>query len=416
MLCIKCGASLPEGANFCHMCGKKQIPQKRKPLKRPNGSGTVYKLSGHRKRPWVATKNRVIIGYYEKKTDALQALERLSGVSLSDRFNMTFAEVYAQWSPEHFKTIGPKGVETYENSFQIFSSLHDTKFRDLRTSDFQEFFFSHWKKSHATLSKYKQLLTQMYSFAIREEIATTNFAKFISLPDQVKKEKEIFSQADIEKLKKEGSDASKIILMLIGTGMRIGELFSLPLSGYHQTYVIGGSKTDAGRNRIIPIRPEARDYFAHFAAIATGPLLLSGYSGQRVADNFRNREYYPLLKKLKIKKSPLIPPGTPMPPGLSKRAYLPKCFKQSWAIPTTPQRLIFTTILTQNPSFMQWILLRLLTSYYQIQKIKTTKNPATIEVAGFLLEHRNTIDATAFAHSQASCRLYFYSIGDRSSL
>ena len=43
-----------------------------------------------------------------------------------------------------------------------------------------------------------------------------------------------------------------------------------------------------------------------------------------VADNFRNREYYPLLEKLKIKKSPLIPPGTPMPPGLSKRAYLPK--------------------------------------------------------------------------------------------
>lgn len=178
MLCIKCGASLPEGANFCHMCGKKQTPQKRKPLKRPNGSGTVYKLSGHRKRPWVAAKNKVIIGYYEKKTDA-------------------------------------------------------------------------------------------------------------------------------------------------------------------------------GRNRIIPIRPEARDYFAHFAAIATGPLLLSGYSGQRVADNFRNREYYPLLKKLKIKKNPLIPPGTPMPPGLSKRAYLPKCFKQSWAIPTTPQRLVFTTILTQNPSFMQ---------------------------------------------------------------
>lgn len=163
-----------------------------------------------------------------------------------------------------------------------------------------------------------QLLTQMYSFAIREEIATTNFAKFIPLPDQVKKEKEIFSQADIEKLKKEGSDAAKIILMLIGTGMRIGELFSLPLSGYHQTYVIGGSKTDAGRNRIIPIRPEARDYFAHFAAIATGPLLLSGYSGQRVADNFRNREYYPLLKKLKIKKIPSFHPAHLCHPGYQR--------------------------------------------------------------------------------------------------
>ena len=32
------------------------------------------------------------------------------------------------------------------------------------------------------------------------------------------------------------------------------------------------------------------------------------------------------------------------------------------------------------------------------------------------VEHRNTIDATAFARSQASSLLFFYSIGDRSSL
>ena len=28
MLCIKCGASLPEGANFCHMCGKSKSNKK----------------------------------------------------------------------------------------------------------------------------------------------------------------------------------------------------------------------------------------------------------------------------------------------------------------------------------------------------------------------------------------------------
>ena len=54
------------------MCGKKQVPEKRKALKRANGTGTVYKLSGRRSRPWVAAKNRVIIGYYPKKTDALE--------------------------------------------------------------------------------------------------------------------------------------------------------------------------------------------------------------------------------------------------------------------------------------------------------------------------------------------------------
>lgn len=50
--------------------------------------------------------------------------------------------------------------------------------------------------------------------------------------------------------------------------------------------------------------------------------------------------------------------------------------------------------------------------------LKITKSPRKIILGDFvlMLEHRNTIDATAFAHSQASCRLYFYSIGDRSSL
>lgn len=88
--------------------------------------------------------------------------------------------------------------------------------------------------------------------------------------------------------------------MLIYTGMRIGELFLLPLADYHGTYVVGGEKTEAGRNRIIPIRPEGRRCFAYFAQQADGPLLLSGYTGQHRPENYRKRDYYPLLKKLGI--------------------------------------------------------------------------------------------------------------------
>ena len=84
--------------------------------------------------------------------------------------------------------------------------------------------------------------------------------------------------------------------------MRIGELFSLPLKAYHESYVIGGEKTEAGKNRIIPIRPEGQEYFAYFAKKANGSLLISGYEGQKVPANFRRREYYPLLEKLKIER------------------------------------------------------------------------------------------------------------------
>lgn len=302
MECAKCKATLPNGALYCPMCGKKQISEKRKALKRANRTGTVYKLQGRRKRPWVAAKNKVIIGYYERKTDALEALEHLSGKDLSERYNMTFSEVFQGWREEHYKTITKSGIASYNIAFKVFAPLHNRKFRDLRTADFQAEIDKHIGKSYSTLSKHKQLITQMYQWAIREEICTTNFAKFVQLPENKKKEKEIFSDEEIKKLEEDGSEAARIVLMLLATGMRIGELFSLPLKDYHGTYVVGGSKTEAGRNRIIPIRPEGRAHFEYFSRQADGSLLLSGYTGQKVYTNYRKRDYYPLLDKLGIKR------------------------------------------------------------------------------------------------------------------
>ena len=300
--CIKCKAALPDGALFCPFCGKKQVAEKRKALKRANGTGTVYKLQGRRTRPWVAAKNRVIIGYYPKKSDALEALERLSGKPLDERYNMTFAEVFDAWKAEHYKEIGKQGIQSYDGAYKVFAPLHDRKFRDLRAADFQSAIDPYMSKSHSTVSKYKQLITQMSNWAVREEICTTNFARFVRLPENVKKEKDIFTEEDIQKLEKDGSDAAKIVLMLLSTGMRIGELFNLPIADYHETYVVGGEKTNAGRNRVVPIRPEGRQYFEYFAARATGELLISGYSGQKVIENFRKRDFYPLLDRLGISR------------------------------------------------------------------------------------------------------------------
>lgn len=298
--CRKCKAKMPDDGKFCPYCGTRQEREPRKTLKRANGTGTVYRLQGRRRRPWAAAKNRTIIGYYETKAAALEALNRLTGRSLDERYNMTFEDVFQAWKEEHYKEITDAGRASYNRAFDVFSPLHKKKFRELRTADFQAVLDPYMKQSHSTLSKHKQLITQMSAWAMREELITTNFAKFVRIPENVKKEKEIFSDDDIAKLEADSSDAAKIVLMLIYTGMRIGELFTLLLEDYHETYVIGGEKTEAGRNRVIPIRPEGRGYFAHFAQQAEGPLLLSGYTGQRIPNNFRKRDYYPLLERLGI--------------------------------------------------------------------------------------------------------------------
>ena len=302
MECIKCKKEIPAGSVFCCWCGKKQEAAPKKALKRANGTGTVYKLQGRRTRPWVAAKGKTIIGYFDKKTAALEALARLQGRSIDEIYNWTFKQVYEAWKDEHFREIGVKGTESYERAYGVFEPLHDRKFRELRTADYQAIMDKYRDKSHSLLSKFKQLATQMSQWGIRQELITTNFASFIKLPENVKKEKEIFSREDIQKLEADGSQAAKLTLMMVYTGMRIGELFGLRTENVHETYVIGGEKTEAGRNRIIPIRSEGRKYFAEFKERAKGELLISGYSGQKVIANFRNRDFYPLLERLGISK------------------------------------------------------------------------------------------------------------------
>ena len=56
MQCVKCKKELPEGAVYCLYCGKKQVSavKRKRHAKRPAGTGSIYKLSGKRSRPYQA--------------------------------------------------------------------------------------------------------------------------------------------------------------------------------------------------------------------------------------------------------------------------------------------------------------------------------------------------------------------------
>lgn len=302
-LCIKCKKELPNGALFCPWCGKKQAasPRKRK-SRRPNKTGSVYKNTGGRSRPWVAYRSGVVVGSYETKKEALEALERVSGKRLTDRYNMTFAQVYEQWNKEHYEEIGDRTVAQYRRAYDVAKPLHNRLFRELRTPDFQDILDAQQDLAKSTVEKFKQLFTSMSDWAIREEIIETNFASFAKAKGAAAKPHQPFTKDEIEKIKSEGSETARIVLMLLATGMRISELFELPLSSYHIDYVVGGEKSDAGRERIIPIRAEGREHFAYFAARAH-TMLLDGYSGNKNPPNFRKRNYYPLLDQLGIDRS-----------------------------------------------------------------------------------------------------------------
>lgn len=308
MDCIRCHRDIPDASIYCLYCGKRQSQAPaapKKPSRRARGTGTVYKLSGHRSRPWTAVRNGQYIGYFSTKSDAQVALERVAGKELGASYNYTLEQVYDSWRAEHFPALTSKGQEMYRLAWKRMALLKGRKMRELRTADYQGIInaMEDAALSASSAQKVKQLAGQLSKWAMREDIITTNYAQFIRIYADEPAVREIFCDEEISLLKASDSDdAVKLILLLIYTGLRIGELFTLRRENVHleEGYLVGGSKTKAGKNRSVPILPEARPYLQYFYSAADGELLISGYQGNRTANNFRKRDFTAALERLGI--------------------------------------------------------------------------------------------------------------------
>lgn len=309
--CIKCKTELPDGAAYCFSCGKKQTPTPRKALKRANGLGCVSKLSGRRRKPWMARKNDIFIGTYETKTEALEALAKHMGKTMPERYNYTFEDVYKEWSAEHFRKLkSEKGREGYETAYKKSEPLHTKKFRALVLHDLQGVVDLYQDQSASARNKMKQLYGQMYQWAIREGIVTLNYAQFINIEEAKAKVETVaektFSDAEIAILESHDSDpVVRITLILIYSGMRIGELFTMERNNVHldEGYMVGGEKTESGIDRVIPIHNKIVPYIQSlYDRSKPGELLIRGYEKNRNIHNFRIKDFYPMLERLGLPK------------------------------------------------------------------------------------------------------------------
>lgn len=305
MNCIKCQKPIPQDGLYCPYCGKKQQAEKKKRKKRANGMGTVCRKPGSRSKPWEAQKAGIYVGAYATKYEAEQALLRLADLPISETLNMTFEQVYKRWFPEHTRTITAKGAEGYTTAYKHCESIYPRIFRKLRTGDFQQVIMDMEEKglSNASCAKVLQLFGQMSDWAIREEICHTNYSRFVQLTPQQKKEKQVFTAEQIAMFQKSTLPAAKIALILIATGCRPNELFSVPLSACFDSYFISGSKTEAGRNRIIPVSALGLPAYRALLETATQKgcrKLIDAYSGNHTYPNFAKRDWKDLMSALNI--------------------------------------------------------------------------------------------------------------------
>lgn len=303
-----CHREIANDAVFCPYCGRRQEPEERKHrrTRRANGAGAVYRLSGQRSRPWLARYGNTVIGYYPDKTTAIKALDTaVATEAITDKYNITLGQLREEWQDVHYQTIGAKAQESYNVAWKHLAPLADRKVRDLRSGDYQAVITAMVDAglSDSSCQKVRHLVSQLNQYAIQNEIISRNYGDFLVISAPKAAEKDKFSVEEIKLLWDHALDErAQIVLVLIYTGFRINELFSVRRDDVDLAagYITGGEKTEAGKNRIVPIHPKIMPFVKSWVGQGRDYLITNTNGGQKNDRNYRAREFYPLLIDLGI--------------------------------------------------------------------------------------------------------------------
>lgn len=287
-------------------------------MRRPNGAGSVYMLKGNRRRPWVAAKTvgydeetgrqtRKIIGYFEKEDDAMLALltykEKPHVTIVNDK--TTVKELYNMILENAKKEgLSKSTIGTLKASYKAITSLKNDSLFELTSMDFQFIIDSliedpNQTSSFGKLSKIKSLVNKMYNILIQHKVMTVNHAQFISLRGKKDGEVPPFPEKDIQTLfENDENRIAKSSLILAYTGLRIGEFLELRKFmnvDMKRWLIVGGNKTEAGKDRAIAIHPKIQPYIEYFFYEFPESEYLFSRDGERVTTNYYRKYYHSSL-------------------------------------------------------------------------------------------------------------------------
>lgn len=288
-------------------------------MRNPNGYGSVYKLSGKRRKPFVARKTigwddtgkqlYRTIGYYEKRQDALTALADFNTSPYSiDVSTITFSEVFEKWKVNKFEGISQSGINGYNASFKLSSSLHDIKFVDIKTMHLQDV-IANCDKGYGTLRKIKSLFNQLFKYAMENDIVSKDYSDYIDIGKNTEGSSRIpFTNVEIRRLFEIEPTLPFVdtILIMIYTGLRIGELLLIKSDDVdlENRTIKGGIKTDAGKDRIVPINHKIFDMVAKRKLNGYEYLITNFKNEKMLYDNYYREKFLPIMEQLGMSHKP----------------------------------------------------------------------------------------------------------------
>ncbi len=313
MVCKKCGKPLDAAWSVCPFCGVKPGEKKHNVRKRPNGTGTAFRRNGG----WCA---QVTLGMYldasgkmrrkyktksgfKTKTEALAYCDSLRNGPAKET-NETLYSLFQRWQPTHESRVGASTMAGYRAAFQHYAPIHGMSFQLIRPADWQAC-IDECPRGKRTKEDMRTVAGLLNKFAMDQDIISRNYAANLFTGRDRKGTRPAFTWDEVEIIRQAvgSADYADYVYTLIYTGFRPSELFALTKADYNaqDNTLVGGAKTEAGFNRIVPVYAGLLPIIQAQLA-SSSPWLFPRKNGKQMDERyFRDACFNPLMEKLGIK-------------------------------------------------------------------------------------------------------------------
>lgn len=287
-------------------------------MKLPNGYGSVTKLSGNRRNPFMVRKTigwndkgypiYLPIGYTKSREEGLIMLAEYNNDPWDiNAHKMTLKDLYELWLEKKYPKLGKSLQGSLKSAYKHCDKIHLMKYREIKAIHMQDC-IDKCGKGYSTQWAIKNLFGHLDKFALELDVINKSYAQLIGaepIPETTKGRLSNEQINTIWKIYESGRYPwADSILVFIYTGFRITELLTIETVNVdlENRTITGGVKSDAGKNRIIPIHPLIYDMVAK--RVDEGNKYLFSLNGRRCSKTQYYEFWYEIIDQLGEHRTP----------------------------------------------------------------------------------------------------------------
>lgn len=267
-------------------------------------------MSGNRRRPWVIREGQSgrqkPIGYAATREEGLILLAQYNKSPWDiETEKITLQELYELWLEKRAVKLGKGNQSSLKSAYRHCASLSKLRYNQIKSYQMQDTIDS-CGCGYSTQGAIKNLWGHLDRFAMELDVISKQCSTLLTSDPIPETSKQPFSDEEVNRLwENQNMPWVDSILFFLYTGFRISEMIDLKIENVdlEALTMTGGTKTAAGKNRIVPIHSKIQSIVEKRVQVSKGGFLFE-YNGKKLNESQYRVFWGEIMEALQMDHTP----------------------------------------------------------------------------------------------------------------